>query len=271
MSLSAALATASRALDVFSTAVQVSSSNIANANTPGYIREELKLTSENSFKRGDLIVGAGVKATAVRQAIDQFLETRIHATNSEAQAAGARESIYTQLEGQLRELGDQDLSSRFSSFLATINEVVNQPEQGALRNNIVAAGEALVSDITSLRSRVDRLRTDQTGRINNLVDEANNLIDEIVDLNQKITRHEINGLSASESGGLRTQRYDALNRLSEIIPVQYREQPNGSVDVYSGSEYVVFSGHRQHIETATVEDRGVEVDIVRFTQTQSQI
>lgn len=271
MSLSAALATASRALEVFSTAVQVSSSNIANANTPGYIREELKLTSDSSFKRGDLIVGAGAKATAVRQAIDQFLETRIHATNSEAHAAGARESIYTQLEGQLRELGDQDLSSRFSSFLSAINEVVNQPEQGPLRNNIVAAGEALVSDITSLRSRVDRLRTDQTGRINNLVDEANNLIDEIGDLNQKITRHEINGLSESESGGLRTQRYDALNRLSEIIPVQYREQPNGNVDVYSGSEYVVFSGHRQHIETATIEDRGVEVDTVQFTQTHFQI
>ena len=95
MSLTAALSTASRALEVFSTAVQVSSQNLANANTPGYIREELKLTTENSFARGDLIVGAGVKATAVRQAIDQFLETRIHSTNAESQEANARESIYS--------------------------------------------------------------------------------------------------------------------------------------------------------------------------------
>ncbi|MFT5095410.1 MAG: flagellar hook-associated protein 1 FlgK, partial [Porticoccaceae bacterium] len=174
MSLTAALATASRALEVFSTAVQVSSGNIANANTPGYIREELTLSSENPYQRGGLIVGAGVKATAVRQAIDQFLETRIHSTNAEAQAAGARESIYTQLEGQLRELGDQDLSSRFSSFLSAINEVVNQPEQGPLRNSIISEGELLVSDITNLRNRVDQLRADQTVKIDNLVDEANN-------------------------------------------------------------------------------------------------
>lgn len=271
MSLTAALATASRALEVFSTAVQVSSNNIANANTPGYIREELTLSTEDPYKRGGLIVGAGVKATAVRQAIDQFLETRIHATNSEGQAASARESIYVQLEGQLRELGDQDLSSRFSSFLAAINEVANQPEQGPLRNSIISQGELLVSDISGLRIRVDQLREDQTVRIDNLVDEANNLIDEVADLNLKITKQESNGLLASEAGGLRTRRYDALNRLSEIIPVRFTEQENGNVDVYSGNEYVLFSGHRQHIETATIEDRGVDVDIVQFTQTNAQL
>ena len=271
MSLTAALATASRALEVFSTAVQVSSNNIANANTPGYIREELSLSTEDPFRHEGLIVGAGVKATAVRQAIDQFLETRIHTTNSEQQAASARESIYVQLEGQLRELGDQDLSSRFSSFLASINEVANQPEQGPLRNSIVSEGELLVSDILSLRSRIDQLRADQTVHIDNLVDEANNLIDEVADLNLKITKQEANGLLASEAGGLRTQRYDALNRLSEIIPVRFSEQQSGNVDVYSGSEYVLFSGHRQHIETATVVDRGVDIDIVRFPQTKNQL
>ncbi len=271
MSLSAALSTASRALEVFSTAVQVSSSNIANANTPGYIREELKLSTENPLQRGGLIVGAGVKATAVRQAIDQFLETRIHNTNSEAQEANARESIYAQLEGQLQELGNQDLSSQFSSFLAAINEVANQPEQGPLRNSIIAEGEQLVSDITGLSSRVDQLRTDQSQRIDNLVDETNHLIDEIADLNLKITKQESNGLQASEAGGLRTRRYDALNRLSEIIPVQYTERPSGSVDVYSGNQYVLLSGHRQHLETTTVLDRGVEVKIAQFDKTQFQL
>lgn len=268
MSLTAALSTASRALDVFSTAVQVTSNNISNANTPGYIREELTLAAEAPFKRNGLIVGAGVKATAVRQAIDQFLEKRIHNTNSETHAASARESIYSQLEGQLRELGDQDLSTRFSSFLAAINEVVNQPEQGPLRSGIISAAESLVSDVTGLRNRVDQLRTDQTSRINNLVDEANNLIDEVVDLNLKITRQEANGLLTSEAGGLRTRRYDALNRLSEIIPVQYVERPNGNVDVYSGSEYVVFSGHRQHLELTPLTDRGLDIETVQFDVTK---
>jgi len=267
MSLTAALATASRALEVFSTAVHVSSQNIANANSPGYIREELAIEPEHPFVRGGLIIGAGVKAAAVRQAIDQFLESRIHNTNSEAQAASARESIYSQLEGQLRELGDQDLSSRFSSLLSAVNEVINQPEQGPLRNNIIAEGELLASEISSLRNRVDRVRTDQSTRIQNLVDEANNLIDEIADLNVQIARQEGNGLLASEAGGSRTLRYNALNRLSEIIPIEYAERENGNVDIYSGSEYLLFASHRQHIETETLTDRGVQVETVQFDQT----
>ena len=267
MSLTAALATASRALEVFSTAVHVSSQNIANANSPGYIREELAIEPEHPFVRGGLIIGAGVKAAAVRQAIDQFLESRIHNTNSEAQTASARESIYSQLEGQLRELGDQDLSSRFSSLLSAVNEVVNQPEQGPLRNNIIAESELLASEINSLRNRVDRVRTDQSTRIQNLVDEANNLIDEIADLNVQIARQEGNGLLASEAGGSRTLRYNALNRLSEIIPSEYAERENGNVDIYSGSEYLLFASHRQHIETETLTDRGVQVETVQFDQT----
>jgi flagellar hook-associated protein 1 len=271
MSLTAALATASRALEVFSTAVHVSSQNIANANSPGYIRDELTLEPEHSFERGGLIVGAGVKAAAVRQAIDQFLESRIHNTNSEAQAASARESIYSQLEGQLQELGDQDLSSRFSSLLAAVNEVVNQPEQGPLRNNIIAEGELLASDISGLRNRVDRLRSDQSTRIENLVEEANNLIDEVADLNLQIARQESNGLSTSEAGGSRTLRYNALNRLSEIIPIEYAERENGIVEISSGSDYLLFAGHRQHIETETVSDRGVQIKTVQFDQTHSAI
>ena len=43
MALTAALATATRALEVFSTAVQVSAQNIANSSTPGYVREQITL------------------------------------------------------------------------------------------------------------------------------------------------------------------------------------------------------------------------------------
>lgn len=271
MSLTTALANASRALEVFSTAVSVSSQNIGNANTPGYIREELELSPEAPYVRGGLTIGTGVKADAVRQAIDQFLEKRIHSTNAESQASNARESIYTQLESQLRELGDQDISSRFSSFLAAINEAVNQPEQGPLRNNVIAEAELLVSDITGLRNRVNQLRTEQTTRLEILVEEANSLIDEVADLNVKISRQESNGLSKSEAGGLRSQRYEALNRLSEIIPIDYIERPNGNVDLNSGGESLIFSGFRQHLATRAATDRGLDVEIVEFDQSRSAL
>jgi flagellar hook-associated protein 1 FlgK len=43
MGLNATLAMASRSLQVFATGIEVAGQNIANAGTPGYIREELVL------------------------------------------------------------------------------------------------------------------------------------------------------------------------------------------------------------------------------------
>jgi flagellar hook-associated protein 1 len=271
MALNGALATASRALETFSTAVQISGQNIANANTPGYVREELKISSENPYQRGSLIIGTGSKAASVRQAIDVFLEKRIHTANSDAAAANARSEIASQLELELRELGENDLSTRLNKFVTALTEVANQPEQVPLRADVIAQGELLAQDIQNLRERLDRLRADQTTRIDNVVNEANDLIDQVADLNRKIGGLESNGLLTSQAGGLRTQRYDALNRLSEIIPITYTEGPNGSVDIYSGGDYVLLAGRRQELVRTTESDRGVSVRSVKFNLSGTEV
>ena len=271
MALTAALASATRALEVFSTGVQVSANNIANANSAGYIREELVIDPANPFQRGALVIGSGAEATAVRQVIDQYLETRIHTAGSNAAASQARQDIYSQLESQLRELGDSDLSTRFSSFSAAINEVVNQPELSPLRASVIEEGRLLASSIRDLRSRVDDLRRAQTRRIDDIVAEANQLIDEIQKLNKQIGLQESNGLLSSDAGGLRSNRYEALNRLAEILPIRYQEQPNGAVDVYSGSEFVLLGAEKQLLETTTAVDRNVPVQTVRFDRTKQDI
>ena len=271
MALNAALATASRALELFSTGVQVSANNIANANSPGFIREELQIRAANPFQRGALIVGSGAQATSVKQIIDQYLEKRIHTAGSNASASQARQEIYSQLESQLRELGDTDLSTRLSEFTASINEVVNQPELSPLRRSVIEEGRLLVQSITDLRSRVDDIRRAQTSRIDDIISEANNLIDEVQTLNRQISLQESNGLLSSDAGALRANRYEALNRLAEIIPIRYEERANGVVEVFSGSEYVLLGGEKQHLEATVSADRGVSVQEVRFDRTHQDV
>ena len=83
MGLTAALAMASRSLQVFSTGIEVSGQNIANAGTPGYIREEILLVPNAPFQSGNLIFGTGVTVAGIQQQIDVFLESRLHTANSE--------------------------------------------------------------------------------------------------------------------------------------------------------------------------------------------
>ncbi len=269
MSLNAALGIASRALEIFTAGIQVAGQNVANANTPGYIREELQLDTALPYVRGGLVFGTGVFASGVKQQIDKYLETRIHTANSDYTAAHARETIYQQLEEQIRELGGEDLSTSINDFLSTINEAVNQPESVSLRQLVLQQGTQLASDISSLRLRVDELRQAQTVKLDELVAEANDLIAKIDDLNPKIAKLEAGGLLGSDAGALRTQRYNALSRLSEIIPIRFHEREGGGVDVFTGTDYLILTGTTQQLKTVTVDDRNILIQNISLSKTGS--
>ncbi len=77
MGLGAALNIAGNALNVFSTGVQVTGQNLANATTPGYIVEDLNLQTAPSYGVSPLVLGSGVRAAGVTQQVNQYLQQQI--------------------------------------------------------------------------------------------------------------------------------------------------------------------------------------------------
>ena len=53
------------ALQAAQIGLQVIGNNIANVNTPGYIRQELEQSSAKSVREGNLIKGPGVRLTGI--------------------------------------------------------------------------------------------------------------------------------------------------------------------------------------------------------------
>lgn len=265
--LNAALSIAAQALDVFSAGINVAGNNVTNANTPGYVREQLNLSTSFPTKEGDLIFGNGVTAVGIKQQIDKYLETRIYSANADFAGADARNSIYKQLETAVNALGDSNLSTGLNDFLAKINDVVNLPEDVATRQLAVQQGVQFAQSIVTLRNQIDDLRTAQGTAIKDQVSEANKLIDDIARLNPRIIALEGGGATASDAGDLRSQRLADLNRLSQILPIKTVEQPSGEMDVYLGSEPLVTAGSVQHLETVIGSDRGTPVDNVRIVGT----
>lgn len=271
MTLNSVIRTAEHSLEIFTAGIQVAGQNVSNANTPGYIREELNLVAGDSYRKGDLIFGTGVRAEGIVQQIDKFLETRIHAANGDVSASAAREAIYKQLEAEIRELGDSDLSTSLSNFLAAIHDVVNQPESAPLRQLMLQQGQQFAGDVANLRYRLDNLRARQTVAIDSLVKEANTLIQKIHNLNPQIVQLEAGGTIPSDAGALRSQRYDALNRLSQIIPIKFTERKDGSVEVFTNNDTLILGSMVQTLETIPAVDRGVQVQTVRLSKTHSLI
>lgn len=269
MGLNAALQVGARSLEIFSTGIQVAGQNVSNANTPGYIRENLLLDPSDPYRQGALILGTGVEIGGIRQSIDLFLEKRLHNANSDYAAAEASSLLYEQLQVEINELGEEDLSTQINDFLAAINEITNQPESSSLRSLVSIEGENLAQEIVMLRDRVNSLRQAQSVKVESLVTEANELIDEIDRLNPQISKMEASGLLQSDAGALRSQRYEALNRLSEIIPIRFAEREDGAVDLYTGNDYLILTGSTQHLQLNGYGDREVVVHDIVLSNTDA--
>ncbi len=259
MGLNSALAIAGRSLEVFTTGIEVAGNNISNANTPGYIRERLHLNPSQGTKKGALVVGGGVLVDGIRQEIDKYLETRIHTSSSDFYGSQQREDIYKQLEATVNELSDGDLSTGLNEFLGKIQDFANQPEVSAVAQLAVQQGVEFAREIADMRARINDQRSSLGVKVTDLVNEANVLIDRIGELNRKITETEAGGLLHSDAGGLRTERYNAMNRLAEIIPIRAVERETGYFDIFVGPDHLVLQGEVQHLETEVSVDREAQV------------
>lgn len=271
MSLMGALRMASNTLRVDQIAVQVAGQNIANANTPGYIREQVLLSPAPMQRIGGLLMGMGVEVNGVVQKIDHFLEDRLRGSVSDRANAEAQEDAYMQLEGLINELTTTDLSSSMNSFFASISDILNQPESVSVRNLAVLQGQTLAGDIKRMAARAVEVRDDVNDRIEDMGERINRLTEEIQTLNIRIAEAEGGDVSSSDAVGLRDQRLNALEDLASLISIRVQEQPSGGVTVYCGGEFLVYEGTRREVEVVFESRDGIAAAGVNLKETASPL
>lgn len=271
MSLYSSIRMASNTLRANQIAMQVIGQNIANANTPGYLREEVVLKPAPTQRYGGLLLGLGVEVQAVIQKVDYFLEDRLRSATSDRAGSEVIEETYSQLEGLINELGDTDLSTSLNRFFSSIAEILNQPESVSVRNLAVLEGSKFAQEVRRMAQRVGSLRKDLNDRVHDMGERINNLTKEIQKLNIQIAEAEGGDSSASDAVGLRDRRMVALEELATLIDIRVEEQPSGGVTVYSGGDFLVFEGTRREVEVVMDTDRGVAVSDIYLSETHSPL
>lgn len=271
MPLFSSIQLANNALRAQQIGLQVVGQNISNANTPGYIREEVIFSPAPTQKVGNLLLGLGVNVTGVVQKLDTFLEDRLRGAISDRAGSEAQENAYLELEGLIGELSDTDLSTLINEFFFAVDNINNQPESVSVRNLAVLQGQTLAGEINRLANRVDDVRTDLNERVIQAADDINGLVEEIRTLNIQITEAEGGSVSKSDAVGLRDQRLVALTNLAELIDIRVDEQPGGAVNVFVGGDYLVFGSATRQVEVAQSTDRGLTIGTIRLADTQSEL
>lgn len=271
MSLTSSLQLANNSLIASQVGLQVVGQNIANANTPGYVREEMRLTPAPTQRHGGLLLGMGVQVTAIVQQIDKFLEGRLRGAISDSASADVEQQTYLQLEGLVGELSDTDLSTSMNNFFNSISEVLNQPADVSIRNLAVLQGQTLAGDIRRLAGRAQQMVRDLDAQVVNSAQDINRLTKTIADLNVRISAIEGGDTTPSDAVGLRDQRLKALSDLSELVQIDVREQPNGTVSVFSGGDYLVLEGRHREMKAVDLNVGGLPKSEVRLAATNAPL
>jgi flagellar hook-associated protein 1 FlgK len=272
MSLFGAIQMGGNTLRAMQIGLQVVGNNIANANTPGYIRQEAIYTPAPVQRQGRLILGLGVEVDSIVQQLDRFVQERLVGARSDRSAAEAQEQTYRDLEVLLNELSaDVDLSAGLTGFFNAIDEVLKDPGNAASRNFAVGKGIALVENIGNLHSRVFGIQNELNERVLASAEEINDLTERIRLLNIQIASTEGGDAAASEAGGLRVRRQESVDKLAEIIGIRVDEQPSGGLSISVGGEFLIFEGQRREVAVNSSVDNGLALGIIEFVDTQSAI
>lgn len=271
MSLFSSIRMASNALRANDIAMQVVGQNIANANTDGYIREQVILVPSATQQVGSLLLGTGVNVDAIVQVVDYFLEDRLRGAISEQSYYETQENAYTQLESFIGELSDTDISTQLTEFFSAISEILNEPSDVSVRNLAVLQGEQLTETINSLANNVVQMRSDINDQIVDMASNINRLVEEIRTLNIRIAETEGGASSDSDAVGLRDQRQTALASLADLVSIKVEEQQNGAVVVYCGDTYLVYGGTSRTVDVRTTSINGQPSSAIYVSETNAPL
>ena len=269
MSLFGSLQMAGNTLNAMQIGLHVVGNNIANANTPGYIRERAIYSPAPVQKIGNLALGLGVEVDGIVQIIDKFVENRLRDAGSDLSSAEALEDAYTKLEAEFNALGGGNIGSYLTSFFNGINRVATEPNVPGIRDLVIRNGVDLVRQFNLLDQNVERLHSDLSTRVQGIAPEINTLTEQIRKLNLQIVALEGGGSTGSDAGGLRTQRAESLKQLAGLINISATETATGSVNISVNGQILVFEGTKRDVESELVEVNGTNAARIQFVDNKS--
>jgi flagellar hook-associated protein 1 FlgK len=265
MSISSSIQMAGGALQANDIALQVVGQNIANANTPGYLRETVNFAPGPTQTNGALVQGTGVQVQSITQQVDKFLESQLRNANSNQASADTLKGTYTQLENIVGALNSgSDLSSAMNQFFSAISNVLNQPESQSVRQSAVLQGQSLTQSINSMANQTMQLRSSIDDQISGMAPDINRLTSQIAQLNTQISNVTGGGQSASTANGLSDQRNQAISDLSQLIGIQVNPQPDGTDSIYVGGNFLVDEGAAQQVGVTHSTDRGITISTLQI-------
>ena len=207
-------------------ALNTTSNNIANVQTEGYSRQQVKQQAANPLRVFQTYgcAGAGVETIAIERVRDEFYDGRYWDNNAKVGEYGQKQYYMTQIENYFDDNGkNAGFKTVFDQLMTTgLQELMKNPNDATAKSQFVGYAGALAEYFNGVAANLQKLQKDVNQEIKLKIDEINSLAGEIANLNKQINTIELTGVKANE---LRDRRTLLLDQLSEVVDVETKEIP----------------------------------------------
>lgn len=220
-------------LDASRYSVDITSNNIANENTEGYVKRVANL-SEINYVNGNEI-GSGVSFDGVTRTTSDYLYDKLVSQNSLASYYEEVDSILSNVETIFSETDSAGLSITLSNFFDSLETLRGNSSSLINQNELSTQAQSLVDNLKSLNESIDETLTNTQKELQTQIDEVNNILKQIVSLNEEIFKN----IEAS-SNDLLDKRDSLEKELSNYANIEVNED-NGMYNLKIAGVSVIFN------------------------------
>lgn len=248
-------------------AINVTSHNIANVNTPGYTRQEavLRIATPIVPVPGGYL-GMGVNVSSIERRYDRFISGQLLGQEQNYGKSSVMDQVLGQVEQVFNDAGGSGLSNSLNAFFDAWRTLSATPEDTAKRTVLISDANTLVSTMKQMESNILGTIKDMNGEIADVADRVNSIATDIARLNARIVQVESGGGSA-KANDLRDARDGLVTELSGLAEIGILEDKNGSLTVTLGMRNLVDRETVNRVTTSpnAAGDIGLSLDGVDVT------
>ena len=228
MGLSSALASAMSGLRANQAALSIISSNVANAQTPGYV-----VQNANQSEIASGTIGSSVEITGVNRQLDLFVQNQLRTETSGGSYANQISNILSQLQSVYGTPGgDGTLENALNNFTTALQSLSNSPGDSSAQAVALSAAQTLAGQLNTTTQGIQALRSNVDQDIGNSANQANTDINQIAAINT-----QLQGMSSTDplAATLMDQRDSAINDLSKLVDVKVVTDSTNQTNIFTNS------------------------------------
>jgi flagellar hook-associated protein 1 len=254
-SLTALLNLTQSSLQANQAAIDITSNNVANANTPGYTEEVANWTEADSVVlSGGSSIAEGATVTGVSQR-DLVLNQRINLQTQLQSSSAAESSALSDLQSVFgltttsTSASSTTLGSDMNAFFNSLSALQANPGDSSARQGVLSAAQTLAADFNSASSQIQQQMSGLNQQVPGVVAQVNALTASIASLNLQIQSTSPTG----DAGTLEDQRQQDLTQLSQYVGFdQTKTENNGLTLTLTNGSPLVSEGKSYALGSALV-------------------